>query len=68
MELDIKYRGRVATTEDIELIERLTIDNPNDRRFALSFKFCKETNWAQPNGNLRDMVYRSYMLALDRAG
>ena len=68
MELDLKYRGRVATTEDIKIIEGLMADNPDDSRFALSFKFCHKTGWVQPNGKPRDMVARGYMLALDRAG
>ena len=29
---------------------------------------CKEWNWVQPNGNLRDMIARGYMLALHRQG
>jgi len=68
MELKLKYRGRIATTEDIELIQRLIKANPNDSRFALSIKFCKEVGWMQPNRNLKDMVARGYMLALHRRG
>jgi hypothetical protein len=68
MELDLKYRGRVATTEDIKIIEGLMRDNPGDSRFALSFKFCSKTGWVQPNGTPKDMVARGYMLALHRAG
>ncbi len=68
MELDIRYRGRVATTKDIELINALMAASPDDSRFKLSFKFCKETNWVQPNGTLKDMVARGYMLMLHRSG
>jgi hypothetical protein len=68
MELDLKYRGRVATIEDIKIIENLMAASPDDSRFALSFKFCKEVGWVQPNGRPKDMVARGYMLALDRAG
>jgi hypothetical protein len=68
MELGIKYRGRVATTEDVELINNLMAAYPADTRRALSVKFCKATNWVQTNGNLRDMVARGFMLALYRAG
>lgn len=57
----------MATTEDIELINTLMANNPNDGRCAISVKFCKATNWVQPNGNLKDMVCRGYMLALERA-
>jgi len=68
MELDTRYRGRVATTDDIELINRLISAYPDYSRRALSVKFCKVTNWVQPNGALRDMVCRGFMLELDRAG
>jgi hypothetical protein len=68
MELDIKYRGRTATTEDIELINRIKLQCPDESRRSLSVKFCKATGWAQPNGNLCDMVARGYMLTLERAG
>lgn len=68
MELGIKYRGRMATTEDVELINNLMAAYPADTRRSLSVKFCKATNWVQANGNLRDMVARGFMLSLYRAG
>ena len=68
MELDIKYRGRIATTEDVDFINKLISDNPEASRWALSRKLCRQWNWVQPNGALRDMVCRGYMLALHRAG
>ncbi len=68
MEPGIKYRGKVATTEDVDFINRLIKDNPDDSRWALSKKLCKAWNWVQPNGTLRDMVCRGFMLELHRAG
>jgi hypothetical protein len=68
MEINIKYRGRTATTGDIELIDKLIAECPGVSRRSLSVKFCKATNWVQANGNLRDMVARGFMLALYRAG
>ncbi|MHB1334823.1 MAG: DUF4338 domain-containing protein [Candidatus Humimicrobiaceae bacterium] len=68
MELGIKYRGRGATTYDVELIDKLIAECPDGSRRSLSVKFCKATNWVQANGNLRDMVARGFMLALYRAG
>jgi hypothetical protein len=68
MDLGIKYRGRVATTEDVAFINNLIRDNPHDSRRALSVKLCKAWNWIQPNGVYRDMVCRGYMLMLHRAG
>ncbi len=68
MELNLKYRGRIATSEDIKLIGDLARENPEASRHRLSKLFCEATNWRQANGALRDMVARSYMLELDRAG
>lgn len=68
MDPGIKYRGKVATTEDIAFINQLIKDNPADSRRALSVKLCKAWNWVQPNGAFRDMVCRGFMLELHRAG
>lgn len=68
MDLEIKYRGKVATTEDVAFINKLIKDNPHDSRRALSVKLCQAWNWVQPNGALRDMVCRGFMLELHRAG
>lgn len=62
MDLDIKYQGRVATTQDIEFIKKLIAENPGESRRSLSKKLCKAWNWVQPNGILRDMVYRGFLL------
>ncbi len=68
MDLEIKYRGRIATTEDIEFIHKLISENPHDSRRKLSQKLCEAWTWVQPNGALRDMVARGFMLELQRAG
>ncbi len=65
--MEIKYQGRVATTADIAFINRLIAENPDDSRRALSKKLCKVWGWVQPNGALRDMVCRGFMLQLHRA-
>lgn len=43
-------------------------DNPDDSRRALSQKLCRAWNWTQPNGFLRDMFARGFMLHLQSAG
>jgi hypothetical protein len=70
MENDIvlKYRGRSATRADIEFINRLISDNPTASRRALSQMLCREWNWVQDNGSLRDMIARGFMLELHRNG
>ena len=66
--MEIKYQGRVATSEDVAFINTLIAENPDDSRCALSKKLCKIWGWVQPNGALRDMVCRGFMLQLHRAG
>ena len=68
MQLDIKYQGRVASSQDVEFIKELIAKNPDDSRSSISRKLCKAWNWVQPNGTLRDMVCRGFLLQLHRAG
>jgi len=68
MEPVLTYRGRQITPTDVEFIRQLMARHPSASRRALSKKLCQEWGWAQPNGALRDMVCRSMMLALHRAG
>jgi len=68
MDLKVKYQGRVATTEHVKVIKRLIAENPNDSRRALSKRLCEAWNWVQPNGALRDMVCRGFLLRLESAG
>lgn len=68
MNLPITYRGKVTTSDDIAFIQKLIADNPDASRYSLSKKLCEAWNWVQPNGQLRDMVCRSFMLLLHRAG
>lgn len=68
MELEIKYQGKIATRQDVEFIKQLIAENPTDSRRALSQKLCRAWDWVQPNGALRDMVCRGFMLGLDSAG
>lgn len=68
MLLDIKYRGIKITYKQLDFIKKLIKDNPDLSRRALSKKLCLAWNWVQPNGTLRDMVCRGFMLTLYRAG
>jgi hypothetical protein len=68
MDLPVKYQGKVATTQEVEFIKKLIAENPHDSRWRLSRKLCEAWNWVQPNGHLRDMVCRGFMLRLQEAG
>lgn len=62
------YRGRPVSVAEIESIRQLIAAHPALSRRRLSAKLCEAWNWVQPNGRPRDMVARSLMLALHRAG
>lgn len=66
--MELKYRGRVITSEDILFIEQLIAAHPRASRRRLSQKLCEAWQWRQANGALRDMVCRGLLLMLDRAG
>jgi hypothetical protein len=68
MPVDLRYRGRAVTAEDILFIRRLLEENPHLSRRKLSSKLCEAWNWKQANGALRDMVCRGLLLMLHRAG
>lgn len=67
-EVLLTYRGRQIHQPDVLFLRELIAQNPDLSRRALSAKVCQAWNWVQPNGQLRDMVCRSLMLALHRAG
>ena len=68
MDVVLKYRGRRVTAADVEQIGELIAAHPGASRRALSKKLCDLWDWVQPNGSPRDMVCRSLMLELHRAG
>lgn len=68
MEALLTYRGRGVTATDVELIRDLIAANPGMSRRRLSVELCTAWGWYQANGAPRDMVCRSLMLELHRAG
>jgi len=68
MDIVFKYRGRSLTRGDVEQVKALIAEHPAASRRRLSALLCERWDWRQPNGELRDMVCRSLMLGLHRAG
>ena len=66
--VELKYRGRAISSEDILYIRELIAAHPRESRRRLSTKLCEAWQWKQTNGALRDMVCRGLLLLLDRAG
>ena len=65
--VELRYRGRQISQEDILYIRALIERHPNQSRRTLSTKLCEAWQWRQPNGALRDMVCRGMLLMLERA-
>jgi hypothetical protein len=62
------YRGRALSAEEVASIRQIIAQNPRASRRQLSVLVCQAWDWRQTNGAWRDMVCRSLMLALHRAG
>ena len=64
----LTYRGRAVSDRDVAQMRELIAAHPEQSRRGLSKKLCEAWGWTQPNGRPRDMVCRSLMLELHRAG
>ena len=64
----LRFRGRELRVQEVAQLRQLIAQNPGLSRRRLSLKVCQAWNWVQPNGQPRDMVCRSLLLALHRAG
>jgi hypothetical protein len=67
-EIVLRYRGRAVGPADIAFLRELIAQNPGLSRRRLSVNVCEAWGWVQPNGQPCDMVCRSLMLLLHRAG
>jgi hypothetical protein len=68
METIITYRRRSVTPEDVATIRRIIEAHPGKSRRFISQEVCREWDWRQPNGVLKDMVCRSLLLLLESKG
>ena len=67
-EVLLSFRGRPIGPADVAFLRELIAQHPDLSRRRLSVKVCEAWHWVQPNGQPRDMVCRSLLLALHRAG
>lgn len=68
MEIDIVYRNRHITCKDITFIQRLITANPDKSRWFISRELCRQWDWRQQNGALKDMICRGLLLRLESDG
>jgi hypothetical protein len=68
METLITYRRRSVTRQDIATIREIIESHPDKSRRFISQEVCRQWDWRQPNGVLKDMVCRSLLLLLESKG
>ena len=68
MEAIITYRRRSVTREDVVTVRGIIEAHPGKSRRFISQEVCREWDWRQPNGVLKDMVCRSLLLLLESKG
>ncbi len=68
MEMAVKYRGREFSSRELAEVRDIIAGHPNKSRWYLSREICRQWNWRQPNGTLKDMVCRGFLLHLARLG
>jgi len=59
----LSYRGRQIREPDVVFLSELIAQNPALSRRRLSVRVCAAWQSVQPNGQPRDVVCRSLMLA-----
>ncbi len=55
MKTVITYRKRSVTKQDIVAVRRIIKSHPDKSRRFISQEVCREWDWRQPNGVLKDM-------------
>ena len=66
--LPITIRKRIITDADIVQIQATVDAHWSRGRKHISKVLCRQWNWLQPNGRLKDMACRELLLALNRKG
>jgi hypothetical protein len=61
-------RGRTIDHGELEIIRAVVAQNWDNGRSEISRILCREWNWKQANGQLKDMACRALLLALEKKG
>ncbi len=68
MQADIRYHGRSISRDEVRFIRDLIARHPQVSRWRLSKVLCEAWDWRYPDGTLRDVYARGFMLFLHRGG
>ena len=61
-------RNRKITVKDLPVIQTVVNKHWDRGRTHISRELCKQWNWVQPSGRLKDMACRELLLTLYRKG
>lgn len=64
----VTYRGYSVDERQIALIQEVVERLWERGRSAISVELCRQWDWRQPNGALKDIACRGLLLKLERAG
>lgn len=64
----MQHRGLSVDWEGINFIRQLIVEHPEASRRLLSRILCEARGWRQANGYPRDVICRSFLLELEKAG
>jgi len=65
---DLIIRNRKITAQVLPFIQAVVNENWDRGRTHISRELCKQWNWVQPSGRLKDMACRELLLTLYRKG
>ena len=68
MEAIVTYRRRSVSRKDVATIKKIIASHPEKSRRFISQEVCRQWDWRQANGVLKDMVCRSLLLLLESKG
>ncbi len=68
MEQGIYLQGRALSADDIAYVRQLIADHDDWHRTRLSQELCRDWNWTNDKGDLKDMAARSLLRKLDSQG
>ena len=68
MDKAIRYRGRMFAAPEINRVREVIDSNPGKSRRFISQELCRQWEWTQPNGSLKDMVCRGLLKQLETEG
>ena len=65
MEAIVTYRRRSVSRKYVATIKKIISSHPEKSRRFISQEVCKQWDWRQANGVLKNMVFRSLLLLLE---